>query len=57
LAVTDGDLITASGIAPIEFARAIFARLEVFEPAVLDSWVKLYGQHDPAGFYELMAVA
>jgi putative intracellular protease/amidase len=56
-AVTDGDLITASGIAPVEFARAIFARLGIFSAATLDSWYKLYGQHDPAGFYELMAAA
>jgi putative intracellular protease/amidase len=56
-AVTDGDLITASGIAPVEFAQAIFARLEIFTPNVLESWYKLYGQHDPAGFYELMAAA
>jgi putative intracellular protease/amidase len=54
-AVTDGDLITASANAPVEFARAILERLEVFEPNVLSSWFKLYGQRDPAGFYELMA--
>ncbi len=55
-AVTDGDLITASGVAPVEFARAIMARLDVYEPEVLASWYKLYGQHDPAGFMELAAV-
>ena len=54
-AVTDRDLITASANAPVEFARAILERLEVFEPNVLASWFKLYGQRDPAGFYELMA--
>jgi putative intracellular protease/amidase len=54
-AVTDGDLITASGTAPVEFAREILQRLEVFEPKVLASWFKLYGDRDPAGFYELMA--
>jgi putative intracellular protease/amidase len=54
-AVTDGDLITASGVAPVEFAREVFRRLDLYEPAVLDAWYKLYGQRDPAGFYELMA--
>jgi putative intracellular protease/amidase len=54
-AVTDRDLITANTTAPVEFARAILERLEVFEPNVLASWFKLYGQRDPAGFYELMA--
>jgi putative intracellular protease/amidase len=53
--VTDRDLITASASAPVEFAREILERLEVFEPNVLSSWFKLYGQRDPAGFYELMA--
>ncbi len=55
-AVTDGDLITATGVAPVDFARAIMARLDVFEPGVLASWYKLYGQQDPAGFFELAAV-
>jgi putative intracellular protease/amidase len=54
-AVIDGDLITGSGVRPVEFARAILERLEVFEPGVLASWYKLYGEHDPAGFFELMA--
>ena len=57
LVVTDGDLITASPVAPVEFARAIFERLGVYEPGVLASWYKLYGQQDPAGFFELMAAS
>ena len=55
-AVTDGDLITASGTMPVAFAREVLARLEVYEPPVLASWLKLYRDNDPAGFYELMAV-
>lgn len=55
LAVTDGDLITANGVAPVEFARAILARLDVYGPDTLASWYKLYGDHDPAGFFELAA--
>lgn len=54
-AVTDGDLITASGIAPVDFARAIFARLDMYEPRVLDAWYALYGERDPRGYCELMA--
>ena len=56
-AVTDGDLITGSGVRPVEFARAVLARLDVYEPGTLASWYKLYGEHDPAGFFELMAVS
>ena len=54
-AVRDGDLITASGTAPVEFAREIFARLGMYEPATLAAWYKLYGEGDPAGYFELMA--
>lgn len=54
-AVIDGDLITASGIAPVEFARAILERLDVYEPDVLDAWYRLYGHRDPAGFHTLVA--
>jgi putative intracellular protease/amidase len=54
-AVTDGDLITANATAPVEFAREVFRRLDLYEPAVLDAWYKLYGRRDPAGYYELMA--
>jgi putative intracellular protease/amidase len=53
--VADRDLITGRANAPVDFARAILARLEVFEPRVLESWYKLYGRQDPAGFFELMA--
>ncbi|TDD58650.1 glutamine amidotransferase [Kribbella antibiotica] len=55
-AVTDRGLITAGAQAPVEFARAIFAELEIYKAPVLDSLYKLYGDQDPAGFYELMSV-
>jgi putative intracellular protease/amidase len=54
-AVTDEDLITASAVAPVHFAREIFTRLGLYEPGVAASWFKLYGDHDPAGYYELMS--
>jgi putative intracellular protease/amidase len=56
-AVTDGPLITASGVRPVEFAAAIFDMLGLYEPSTLASWQKLYGAHDAAGFYELMAIS
>jgi putative intracellular protease/amidase len=52
-AVTDGDLITATSTRPVEFARAVFARLDLYEPEVLASWYKLFADNDPSGFYEL----
>lgn len=54
-AVTDGKLVTASATAPVEFAMEVLALLGVYEPPVLAAWYKLYGLHDPAGYYELMA--
>src|SRR6266699_106633 len=54
-AVTDGDLITASAVAPVHFAQAVFSRLGLYEPGVAASWFKLYGERDPAGFFELMS--
>jgi putative intracellular protease/amidase len=55
LAVTDGPLVTGSGIAPVELAREVFALLGLYELAVLEAWYKLYGMHDPAGYFELTA--
>ncbi|MFD6450393.1 DJ-1/PfpI family protein [Nocardia sp. NPDC060220] len=52
-AVTDRDVITADGMSPFEFAREIFARLDLYEPRVLDAWYKLYARKDPAGYATL----
>jgi putative intracellular protease/amidase len=41
-AVRAGGLITAGGMAPIEFAREIFLQLELYEPDVLEAWCQLY---------------
>ena len=54
-AVIDGDLVTATGVAPVHFARAVFERLNAHDPELIGSWFKLYADRDPAGFYELMA--
>jgi putative intracellular protease/amidase len=53
--VRDNNLITASSTAPVHFARAIFEALGLYESSVTSSWFKLYGDRDPAGFYELMS--
>ncbi len=52
-ALTDGDLITATGTRPVDFAREIFARLDIYEPHILEAWTKLYADNDPAGFFAL----
>lgn len=54
LAQCDGDLITASGIAPIEFAHAVLDRLGVFAPETLDAWYRLYTLREEAAYFDLM---
>ena len=53
-AVSDGDLITASGLAPVDFAQHVFRRLEVYSPAVLDAWFRLFKTGNPEYFGALM---
>lgn len=53
-AVRDGNLITASGLAPLEFAYEILKWLDVFKPETLEAWYSLYVTRDPQYFYALM---
>jgi putative intracellular protease/amidase len=53
-AVTDGNLITANGLAPVEFAYHIFRQLDVMAPATLEAWHGLYTTRRPEYFYALM---
>lgn len=50
LAARDRGLITASGLAPVEFAREIFAELEVFSASDLELWFEMFkhGRLPPA---------
>ncbi len=42
LAVTDGNIITASGIAPIEFSREIFKTIGLFDTNGIQKWYQLF---------------
>ncbi|MDT3427716.1 putative intracellular protease/amidase [Paenibacillus forsythiae] len=53
-AVTDGKLITASGIAPLEFSVHVLRALGVFSSKTLDAWYSLNKSHESKYFYELM---
>jgi putative intracellular protease/amidase len=53
-AVTDGKLITASGVAPVEFAREVLGELGVFSSRTLEAWYQLYMTHEAQYFYALM---
>jgi hypothetical protein len=45
--MTDKNLITASGLAPVEFAYQVFRRLEVITPTTLDAWHGLFTTRKP----------
>lgn len=53
-AVTDGKLITASGVAPLEFTCEVLKQLDVFSSKTLEAWYKLYQTHEEKYFYELI---
>ena len=53
-ALTDGALITAGPAHPLDFARHIFAKLELYTPEKLDAWYGYYSTGDAAYFYKLM---
>lgn len=42
LAVTDNNLITANGIAPIEFAKEIFKTIELYSDEKIEKWFQLF---------------
>lgn len=53
-AVTGGDLITASGTSPLEFAAQVLKRLDVFSEETLGAWYNLHKLKEPQYFFELM---
>lgn len=54
LAVTDENLITASGIAPLDFTVHVLKKLDLFLPEALSSWEKLYKTQKAEYFFDLM---
>jgi putative intracellular protease/amidase len=56
-AATDDNLITASGIAPVDFAQHIFRCLGLYTPQVLDAWYGLFKTGRPEYFGALMQAA
>ncbi|UJF26691.1 type 1 glutamine amidotransferase family protein [Planococcus sp. 107-1] len=53
-AASDANLVTAAGIAPLEFAKEVLGKLAVFSPDALDSWYNLNKTHKPEYFFQLM---
>ncbi|GAF23178.1 ThiJ/PfpI family protein [Bacillus sp. JCM 19047] len=55
--VSDENLVTASGIAPLEFAMEVLKKLDVMEPDALHSWYSLNKTHESEHFLELIKLA
>jgi putative intracellular protease/amidase len=53
-AVTDDNLITASGIAPLEFSYEILKRTNLMKTETLEAWYQLYKTKESKYFYALM---
>lgn len=53
-AVVDKGLITASAMAPLEFARCILEQLNVVDAPVLEAWHSLYKTGDSRFYLKLM---
>lgn len=53
-AVVDRKLVTASGLAPLEFAQLTLGLLGVMDDRVLKAWKALYLEKSPQAFGELM---
>lgn len=53
-AVVDRQLVTASGLAPLEFAHITLGLLGVMDARVLDAWKGLYIEKSPRAYGSLM---
>jgi putative intracellular protease/amidase len=53
-AVKSGNLITASAMSPLEFAREVFSMLDVYSEATLAAWYNLFKTGDAKYFAALM---
>lgn len=53
-AVRDGNLVTASGIAPLEFSYEVMKMLDIFRPATVEAWYQLHKTGQPQYFHALV---
>ncbi len=53
-AVADDNLITASGVAALEFSYEVLKKTNLMKPATLESWYQLYKTQEGKYFYSLM---
>ena len=53
-AVTDGNLITATGLAPLEFSYEVFKKINIMNPETLEAWYQLNKTREAKYFYTLV---
>jgi putative intracellular protease/amidase len=53
-ATTDRNVITASGIAPVDFAYEIFKMLSLYSTTALEAWYALFKNGDASKYYDLV---
>lgn len=53
-AVVDDDLITATGVAPLEFSYEVLKKIGLMRENTLEAWFHLYKTQEGRYFYELM---
>lgn len=53
-AVTESNLITATGIAPLEFTYEVFNKINIMEKNTVEAWYNLYKTKESRYFFELM---
>ena len=54
LVVVDDNLITATGLAPLEFSYEVFKKMNVMKEDTLEAWYQLYKTKESKYFYSLM---
>ncbi len=54
LVVTDGNLITATGLAPLEFSYEVFKKSNLFKADTLEAWYNLFVTKESRYFYDLL---
>lgn len=56
-AVASDNLITASAMNPVDFAKEVFTTLDIYSDAVLKAWYNLYKTGNAKYFADLMKAA
>ena len=52
--VSDNNLITSSGLAPLDFSYEVFKKTSVMKPKTLEAWYQLFLTKEAKFFYSLM---